>query len=88
MDLQMPVMDGFDSTQNILEFLNEKDPSQAVNACKIVALTSYTDQKTIDRCMRIGMIDVIHKPLEYDSLKRIILMYHIGLDRDQYNLYI
>ena len=38
MDLQMPVMGGFDSATKILEILREK----GVDTCTIVALTSNT----------------------------------------------
>ena len=86
MDLQMPVMDGFESTQKILQFLKEK-PNLQSTPCNVVALTSYTDKLTKDRCYSIGMKDVIHKPLDSQNLKRIILMYHFGLSQDQYVSY-
>lgn len=53
-----------------------------------MALTSYTDQKTITRCFQSGMKDVIHKPLDFETLRRVILMFYIGLTESQYNQYI
>ena len=86
MDLQMPEMDGFESTQKILQLM-EDNPMLLHAPCNIVALTSYTDKQTTDRCFRIGMKDVIHKPLDYKTLKRIILMYHFGLTEPQFEEY-
>ena len=83
MDLQMPVMDGFDATENILKMIKD-NPEKTSHACNIVALTSYTDNKTIERCYSIGMKDVIHKPLDYNTLKRIVMIYHYGLSEPQY----
>ena len=86
MDLQMPEMDGFESTEKILKLV-EDNPLMAKSPCNVVALTSYTDKATKDRCFRIGMKDVVHKPLDFTSLKRIILMYHFGLSETQYQEY-
>lgn len=33
------------------------------------------------------MKDVIHKPLDYQNLKRIILLYHFGLTESQFEEY-
>ena len=66
MDLNMPVMDGFESAKRILEFLSQEHNLQLPwqQAVKIVALTSYTDKLTFDRCMEVGMIGVYHKPMK------------------------
>ena len=53
MDLQMPVMDGFEASEKILEY-QSRQPNLA-HKCKIVALTAYTNQETIQRCLDIGM---------------------------------
>ena len=34
------------------------------------------------------MKDVIHKPLDTENLKRIILLYYFGLTPEQYKVYI
>ena len=86
----MPVMDGFDATEKILKLV--ADNPSVVNStgqgCNVVALTSYTDKKTVDRCFEYGMKDVIHKPLDANTLKRIVLRYHVGLTQIEYEKYI
>mmetsp|Transcript_9267 Transcript_9267/g.15592 ORF Transcript_9267/g.15592 Transcript_9267/m.15592 type:complete len:115 (+) Transcript_9267:723-1067(+) len=54
MDLQMPVMDGFNSSTKIMRYQNEKlaqaIKSKALPACNIVALTAYVNNDNIKKC--------------------------------------
>ena len=84
MDLNMPVMDGFVASEKILRCFKENITHAEKNECNIVALTSYTDQDNIQRCLDIGMKEVVHKPIKSCDLKRITLMYLHGLTKDQY----
>jgi CheY-like chemotaxis protein len=43
MDIEMPVMNGFDAGEQILKLVKEANLD---DFCRIVALTSYTDDKT------------------------------------------
>ena len=61
----MPNMDGFEASEIIIKMM--RDMKEA-NFCNIVALTSYTDQETRDRCLKIGLKDVMHKPLGANEL--------------------
>ena len=54
MDLQMPVMNGFDSTVRI----REKSP------VPIIALTASASKQEADRCFEIGMNDYVSKPFK------------------------
>lgn len=45
----------------------------------IVALTSYTDKKTIDRCKQIGFTKVIHKPMNFQELKKLVGIHYFNL---------
>ena len=54
MDLQMPEMDGFEASAEILKL------SSAVN---IIALTAYTGEENKKRCESIGIKETINKPL-------------------------
>ena len=60
MDLEMPEMNGFDATEKIIKILRS---SNKTNSCKVVALTSFTDQKTRERCKSIGFVDFQNKPI-------------------------
>jgi len=69
MDIQMPVMDGMESTQLIRAF--EKD-SETLHRVKIVALTGSELSERKDACLEIGMDDFIEKPIRAESLREYI----------------
>lgn len=60
MDLQMPVMDGFEAARQIRENLKSDIP--------IIALTANAFKSEVDECRRIGMNDYITKPYEEEKL--------------------
>ncbi|MDX2172764.1 MAG: PAS domain S-box protein [Bacteroidota bacterium] len=64
MDLQMPVMDGFESTKIIRNKLKLKIP--------IVALTANAFKSELEQCRKIGMDDSITKPFEEKKLMEVI----------------
>ncbi|MFH2143835.1 MAG: response regulator [Bacteroidota bacterium] len=63
MDIQLPEMNGWDATIQILKF-NENLP--------IIAQTAYAMNKQRDRCFEAGCIDYISKP--YDNVELIKLV--------------
>jgi len=70
MDLQMPLMDGLEATRQI----------RALPGCKyeqlpIVALTANVFQDDIDACVAAGMNAHIGKPLEVDTIARVLRQY-------------
>ncbi len=60
MDVQMPIMDGFEATQII------RDPDSPVrdHQVPIVALTAHAMKDDRERCLSAGMDDYISKPLQ------------------------
>jgi CheY-like chemotaxis protein len=58
MDLQMPVMNGFDATVKIRE----------KSSVPIVALTATASKQEADKCFDIGMNDYISKPFKPQEL--------------------
>lgn len=68
MDIQMPVMDGYEATRRLRqEFDAETLP--------IVAMTANAMQPDIDRCLQTGMNDHIGKPIDESVMIRTILTY-------------
>jgi len=61
MDLQMPEMDGFEATRTILEKQSENHPP-------IIAMTANAMAGDRERCLAVGMVDHIAKPIESDVL--------------------
>ena len=65
MDLQMPIMNGFEATEYIRKTLNLKIP--------IIALTADVTTVDVEKCRAVGMNDYVSKPLDEEILHRKIL---------------
>jgi CheY-like chemotaxis protein len=63
MDIQMPEMDGFEATKQIIAQWGDKKPL-------IVAMTANALSTDKDRCLEAGMDDYISKPVTIDQVKR------------------
>ena len=66
MDIQMPVMDGYEATQRI-----RSDVSKA-NQPIIIAMTANALQGDREKCIEAGMNDYMSKPILIDEVKRVI----------------
>ncbi|WP_101757007.1 response regulator [Oceanicoccus sp. KOV_DT_Chl] len=66
MDCQMPVMDGFEATQQIRKLPNSKA------ATKIIALTANAMDSDRDKCLDAGMNDYLCKPYKANDLLTLI----------------
>lgn len=69
MDIQMPVIDGLESTQLIRAFEKE---SETLHRAIIVALSGSELAENKDTCLEIGMDDYIEKPIRVESLREYI----------------
>lgn len=67
MDIQMPVMNGYDATQNIREM-----ESLLGKRCPIIALTAGTVKGEEARCIEAGMDDYISKPVVEETIDRVL----------------
>jgi signal transduction histidine kinase/ActR/RegA family two-component response regulator len=67
MDLQMPVLDGYDTTRIIRRMEGQK------RYIPIIAMTAHTIKGEVEKCMDIGMSDHISKPFVPDVLEKKIL---------------
>lgn len=67
MDIQMPVMDGYEATRMI------RASGVLEDSLPIVAITANADQDDIERCYASGMQDHIAKPVMMNQLKRVLL---------------
>lgn len=66
MDVQMPVMDGYEATRSIrkMEDLSAQP--------KIVGLTAFAMKGDRERCMEAGMDHYISKPFQKDDLRKVL----------------
>ena len=67
MDVQMPVMGGFEATTII-----RKEQAHNDNSLAIIAMTAHTIQGQRDLCMDAGMNDYISKPIDKVQLYEIL----------------
>ena len=63
MDLQMPVMDGYEATRRIRAL----DTPRAATV-PIIAMTANVFREDIERCLEAGMNGHIGKPLDLDNV--------------------
>ena len=91
MDINMPVMDGCTATKHIISFQKQYEqsireenverkamgqPLVPIIPLKISAITSYTNKANIDECFTVGMDEVIHKPVDFSTLKDIMKRFY------------
>ena len=65
MDIQMPVMDGYEATREI-----RKDPR--FKSLPIIAMTANAMASDYEQAMAAGMDDHISKPLELDQMFKVL----------------
>lgn len=90
MDLQMPVMDGFEAAKHIHEMENN---------IPVIALSARTMTEEKEKCFEAGMVDHIAKPIDPVNLLATIMkwvdsanpklkkeIYHESIDSEEYDL--
>lgn len=69
MDCQMPVMDGFQATEEI------RRVQRGSRTSTIIAMTANATREDRQKCIDIGMDDYIAKPVKTETLQRILNKY-------------
>jgi len=78
MDIQMPVMDGYDATKKIRELeARLRDEAGTIGASRlnripIIAMTAHAMQGFKEKCLEIGMDDYISKPIRQQELFKMV----------------
>jgi len=67
MDIQMPVMDGYDATRAIRTLDN-----RFAKTIPIIAMTANVFKNDVDECIKAGMNDHIGKPIDFDNVLHIL----------------
>ena len=68
MDLQMPIMDGIEATHKIFRCADRN----CLNNIAIVALTAYVTSVEKQKCLDMGMEQVLSKPIQSQSLNLLL----------------
>lgn len=66
MDIQMPIMSGFEATHEIRRFEEDEEREDFV---PIVAMTARPEKK---RCYDLGMNDFMFKPISLQDMKKVL----------------
>lgn len=70
MDVQMPVMDGYEATKII-----KNDISEEVSKIPILGMSAYTSSTETKKMINAGMEDYIYKPFKPDELYQKLVKY-------------
>ncbi len=76
MDIQMPVMDGFEATRIIRAGASPK------SQVPIIALTANATRKDIEQCLANGMNDCLPKPFTPEELYAKLILFRTGLSKN------
>ncbi|CAD8120813.1 unnamed protein product [Paramecium sonneborni] len=69
MDCQMPIMDGWTTTKVLMDLIRDK----IVPDIPIIGLTAFNSTQDINKCLEVGMRDVLTKPLNINQLKQVLI---------------
>ena len=72
MDIQMPDMDGYQTTTKIIKLLKQ----HGHNGCTILALTSNSTDDTEEKALQVGMKEVYRKPMTEEKLRDLLNKYY------------
>ncbi len=67
MDVQMPGMDGMETTRKILEQIEDQS-----EAPRIIAMTANTSEEDRQHCFEAGMVDFISKPVRPPAVRNAL----------------
>ena len=65
MDIQLPIMDGYEATRRIRQSAGDRD-------IPIIAMTANAMEGDRDACLAVGMNDYVSKPMRIQNLVTVI----------------
>jgi PAS domain S-box-containing protein len=74
MDIQMPVLDGFEATQ----IIRADNSGVRNNSICIIAMTAHASTDDQQRCLEVGMNDYMSKPITTEKLSAVLRRWFSG----------
>jgi len=74
MDVNMPIMDGYQTTVNLRNLMASHEIH---NDVIIIGVTAYVSKDKIDKCYECGMNEVVNKPLSQNDFTLLMKKYKI-----------
>lgn len=68
MDIQMPVMNGFEAFKEIKKLSIEN----TIKLPKVIAMTAYAMNEDKDKCLSVGMNDFVSKPFKIKDIQKVL----------------
>ena len=73
MDIQMPVMDGYEATREIRELESEiQNPKSEIDMVPIIAMTGNISEPSLDADSDPGINEYIRKPAQWDQVLLVV----------------
>jgi len=69
MDIQMPVMDGYETTARLRRMMEKGE----IEETPIIALTAHDREEDVRKCLNAGMVGHLSKPLIREKLEKCIM---------------
>ena len=79
MDLNMPIMDGYEATSQILNLFSKVYPDGTYpngDTLNVMAVTAFVNDENVKKCYEVGMKEVMHKPLEIEQMRSVLDHYY------------
>lgn len=70
MDCDMPILDGWETTSRLLQM---QSYGKILNLPQIIGITGYTTADERQKCLQVGMVDILTKPCTQKQLIQTIL---------------
>ncbi|CAG5067429.1 DNA-binding transcriptional regulator NtrC [Dyadobacter sp. CECT 9623] len=68
LDLQMPGMTGY----QVLKMIKSPDQNEKHKEIPVVILSSHMDQDLINQCLDAGALAFLHKPVDFEQLRKLL----------------
>ena len=72
MDCMMPVLDGYEATKKIREIEKIKNENKNYQPVFIVATTANYGTEEKNKCLQVGMNEMLSKPFGLEEIQKII----------------